>query len=160
MINDRVIFQKSVFRFFYSYSLFLAIFFRVIDAWSSEFLTIDLLSYVQHYHGSSSSSVFWLILEVILNIHHIKNSITDSSSSTTLGLSDKEIILGQYYMTSFEDLYDKKCRRWLYSDYYSVNLKVLPAVIHILISVIPVPVLFVDAIFVRWMECNTLIIFF
>ena len=30
-------------RIFYGYSLFLAIFFRVIDAWSSEFLTIGLL---------------------------------------------------------------------------------------------------------------------
>jgi len=46
LIHDRVIFQKSVFRFFYGYPLFLAISFRVIDAWSSESLTISLFLFM------------------------------------------------------------------------------------------------------------------
>jgi len=49
LIHDQVIFQKSVFGYFYSYSLFLAIFFRVIDTWFSEFLIIGLLYYAQYY---------------------------------------------------------------------------------------------------------------
>ena len=79
--------------------------------------------------GYSLSSVFRSILGVILSIHYIGNSITVSSSSTTSGLSDKEIISGQHYMASFEDLYSRKCRRCLYSDYCSINLGVLPVVI-------------------------------
>jgi len=42
--------------------------------------------------GYSLSSVFRSILGITLSIHHIRNSITDSSSSTASGLLDKEII--------------------------------------------------------------------
>ena len=67
LIHDRIIFQKSVFRFFYSYSLFLAIFFRGIDAWSSLFM----LSIIRIF----LSSIFWLILRVILSMQYSGNSI-------------------------------------------------------------------------------------
>ena len=73
----------------------------------------------------------------------------------------------QYYLVSFKDLYSRKCRRYLYSDCYSVDSRALPAVIHILIGIISVPILFVFILplieiartqfFVRWMECNTLL---
>ena len=75
LIHDRVIFQKSVFRFFYSYSLLLAIFFGVIDAWSSEFLTIGLLYLCSVLSGFSLSSVFWLILGATLSMQYSGNSI-------------------------------------------------------------------------------------
>ena len=75
------------------------------------------------------------------------------------------VLLGQYYLASFEDLYSRKCRRCLYCDYCSIDLRALPAVIHILIGIIPVPVPFMFILplneiartqfFVRWMECNT-----
>jgi len=71
-----------------------------------------------------------------------KNSITDSSSSITLYLSNRDVMLGQYYMASFKDLYGRKCRRYLYSDYCLVDLRALPVVIHILIGIISVHVLF------------------
>ena len=50
-ICNRVIFQKLVVGIFYGYSIFLAISFRVIDAWYSEFSIIGLLYYAQHYQG-------------------------------------------------------------------------------------------------------------
>jgi len=75
-------------------------------------------------------------------MQHNENSITDSSSSIPLYLSNRDAMLGQYYMASFEDLYGRKCRRCLYSDYYLVDLRALPVVIHILIGIIPVHVLF------------------
>ena len=108
----RVIFQKMVFGILCGYSLFTAISFRVIDAWSSEFLTIGLLYY------------------------------------------------GQYYSASFKDFCSKKCRRCVdlgsptcsasYLDWYNS----CPC---------PLCVQFTpyrnceDAIFVRWMDCNTLL---
>ena len=70
LINNRVIFQKMVFGFFSGYSLFLAIFFRVIDAWSSEFLTIGplylwsvLFGIVQRFiqQEVQKTSIFWLL---------------------------------------------------------------------------------------------------
>ena len=48
---DRVIFQKSVVRILYGYSIFSAISSRVIDAWYSEFSIIGLLYYAQDYQG-------------------------------------------------------------------------------------------------------------
>ena len=55
-----------------------------------------------------------------------------------------EVVLsGQYYSTSFEDLYSRKCRRCLYFDHCSIDLGALPLVIHILIGIISVHVLFV-----------------
>ena len=48
---DRVIFQKSVVRILYGYSIFSVISFRVIDAWYSEFSIIGLLYYAQDYQG-------------------------------------------------------------------------------------------------------------
>ena len=79
----------------------------------------------------------------------------------------KATILDYYYLTSFEDLYSRKCRRYLCSDHCSVDLGELPLVIHILIGIIPVHVPFVFILplieisrmqfFVRWMECNTLL---
>ena len=55
----------------------------------------------------------------------------------------KTVLSGQYYSTSFEDLYSKKCRRCLFFDYCSVDLRALSVVIHILIGIITVHVLFV-----------------
>jgi len=75
LIHDRVIFQKSVFGFLYCYSIFLAISFRVIDTWSSEFLTIGLLYLCSVLAGFSLSSAFWLILGVILSMKYSGNSI-------------------------------------------------------------------------------------
>ena len=64
-------------------------------------------------------------------------------------------------MGSFKHLYGRKRRRWLYSDYYSVDLRALPAVIHILIGIIPSLSLlhsfYPYAIFVRGIKCNTLL---
>jgi len=55
----------------------------------------------------------------------------------------KAVLSDQYYLASFEDLYSRKYKRCLYFDYYSVDLRALPIVIHILIGIIFVPVLFV-----------------
>ena len=77
------------------------------------------------------------------------------------------MISDRYYLASFKDLYSRKCRRCLYSDYCSVDLGALPVVIHILIGIIPVltPFVFIlplieiarTQFFVRWVECNTLL---
>ena len=100
LINDWVIFLKSVFRFFYSYSLFLTIFFRVIDTWPSKFLTISFLYLCSVLSGFSLSSVFWSILRELVYIQHISNSTTDSSSRTVLCRT--EIF---YYDLTFMDIY-------------------------------------------------------
>jgi len=101
LINDRVIFQKLVFGFFYCYSLFLAISFRVIDTWYLEFLIIGLLYYAQYYQGSSSSSVFWLILEVILSMQYSGNFITKQCYQVSIIRYRSKI----YTTGSAEDVY-------------------------------------------------------
>jgi len=132
----------EVFRILYGYSIFLVIYFRVIDVQYSEFLMIGLL------YLCSELSGFFFIFGILVysrsNIRHTthRDSITDSSSSTAACLSDKEVISGQYYMASFEDLYGRKCR-CLYSDYCTVDLGALSVVIHILIGIILIHVLFV-----------------
>ena len=127
LIHDRVIFQKSVVGILYGYSTFSAISFRVIDAWSSEFLTIGLLYLCSVLSGFSLSSVFWLILGATLGIQYSGNA----------GILLQSCVISQYYSALFEDLYSRKCRGCLYSDYCSVNLRALPIVLHILIGIIP-----------------------
>jgi len=55
----------------------------------------------------------------------------------------KEVISDQYYLASFKDLYGRKCRRYLCSDHYPINMKMLLLVIHILIGINHVHVPFV-----------------
>ena len=114
LIHDQVIFQKSVFGFFYSYSLFLAISFRVIDAWYSEFLIIGLLYYAQYYQG------FFIFSILAHSQSNIKYAVQRE-------FFYKVMLSGQYYSTSFEDLYNRKCRRCYI----------------LIIGIIPVPVPFV-----------------
>ena len=75
--------------------------------------------------GFPLSSVFWLILEKA-----IKDAVQRE-------FYYKAMISNQYYLASFKDLYGRKYRGCLYSDYCSVDLRALPAVIHILIGIIP-----------------------
>ena len=74
-------------------------------------------------------------------------------------------VISRYYLASFKDLCSRKCRRFLYSGYWSVNLRALPIVLRILIGINSALVLFVfnlplneiarTQFFVRWMDCNT-----
>ena len=100
-------------------------------------------------------------------IFYILGYIFQSDRCLVFGLLNLSVffIYDQYYSASFEDLYSRKCRRCLHSDYCSVNLRALPIVLHILISIIPVHVPFLfnlplieiarTQFFVRWMDCNT-----
>ena len=101
LIDDRVIFQKSVFRFFYGYSLFLAISFRVIDVWSSELLTIGLLYLCLVLSEYSLSSTFWLIRGVILSMEYSGNSIARLCSRVCIIWHRSKI----YTAGSVEDVY-------------------------------------------------------
>jgi len=115
----------------------------VIDAWyyRSSLLCSGL-------SGFPLSSVFWPLLGELSSMQYNWSSITK-----------------QYYSTLFKDLYSQRCRRYLYSDYCLVNLRALPIVLHILISINSALVLFVfnlplieiarTQFFVRWMDCNT-----
>ena len=117
-------------RILYGYFIFLAISFIVIDARYSEFLAIGLLYLCSVLSGFS----FFVILA---------HSQSDIKYAVKQEFYCKAVLSGLYYLASFEDLYSKKCRRCLYSDYCSVDLRALPAVIHILSGIISVPVLFV-----------------
>ena len=142
LIHDRIIFQKSVFGFFYSYSLLLAIFFRGIDAWSSLFM----LSIIRIF----LSSIFWLILRVTLSMQYSWNSIAQQRRQ-------------QYYSALFKDLYSQECRRsifWLlfsqlesptYSASYLNWYKFRP----FLVFNLPLIEIARTQFFVRWMDCNT-----
>jgi len=130
LIHDRVIFQKSVFGFLYCYSIFFAISFRVIDVRYSEFIIISLLYYAQYYRD-------------FLYLQYSGYSRRAIKYAVQLEFYCKAMLSGQYYSTSFEDLYSRKCRRCPYSDYCSVNLRALLKVIHMLIGIIPVYLLFV-----------------
>ena len=77
--------------------------------------------------GFSLSSIFWLILGGLSSMQYNWNSIAKLCHQSVL----------------FEDLYSRKCRRCLYSDYCSVDLRALPIVLHILIDIIPILVPFV-----------------
>jgi len=46
-------------------------------------------------------------------MQHIGDSITNSSSSITSYLSDKEVISGQYYRAPSANLCGRKCKRHL-----------------------------------------------
>jgi len=77
--------------------------------------------------GFSLSSVFWLILGVILTMQYSGDSIAKQC----------------YQVSIIRHLYIRKCRRCPYSDYCSVDLRALHAIVHILIGIIHVPVPFV-----------------
>ena len=115
---------------FLLYSLFLAISFRVIDAWYSEFLTIGLYLF-------SVLSGFYFIFGILACFR------SDIKYAVQREFYYKAVLSGQYYSRSFEDSYSRKCRKYLYSNYCTVNLRALPTMIHILFGIIPVPVLFV-----------------
>ena len=126
MIHDQVIFQKSVIRI----QLFsiLGYIFQSDQRQYSEFLIIGLLYYAQCYRG------FFILSILAYSRRAIKYKVQ-------LEVYCKAVLSGQYYSASFKDLYSRKCKRCLYSDYCLVDLRALPAVIHILIGIIPVPVL-------------------
>jgi len=90
------------------------------------------------------SSLFMLsVIRVSFIFGILAHSQSDIKYAIQREFYCKAMLSGLYYLASFEDLYSKKCRRCLYSDYCSVDLRALPAVIHILIGIIPVYVLFV-----------------
>ena len=90
---------------------------------------------------NSQLSVFFIMLRTI-RVFFIFSILAHSQSDTKYAVQRefyyKAMLSGMYYSTSFEDLYSRKCRRCLYSDYCSVNLRALPVVIHILIGIIHV----------------------
>ena len=114
----RVIFQKSVVGILYGYSIFSTTSYRVIDAWYSEFLIIGLLYYAQYYQG------FLYLQYSVYSRRAIKDAVQREFYC-------KAVLSDQYYLTSFEDLYSRKCRRCQYSDYCSVDLRALSVMIHI-----------------------------
>jgi len=109
LIHDRVIFQKSVFGFLYSYSIFLESF-RVIDGRYSEFLTIGLLFLCSVLSG------FFFIFDILAYFW------SDIKYAVQREFYYKAVLSGQYYLASFEDLCNKKGRRYLCFDHCSVDL--------------------------------------
>ena len=74
---------------------------------SNRCLVFDILKlsvffiYAQHYQGSPSSSVFWLILEVILSIQYSENSIAKQCYQVSIIWHRSKI----YTAGSVEDIY-------------------------------------------------------
>ena len=132
---DLAIFQKSAVGILYGYSTFSITSFGVIDAWYSEFLIIGLL----YYYAQDYQDFLYLQYSGLFSEAYQICSTTG--------------ILKIYTAESAED------------DYYSVDLRALPLVLHILIGINSTLVPFVlisplveiarTQFFVRWMDCNT-----